>query len=861
MDENGDSESGILVSSMLRNGSEAPPVLSGLCSEVFISSVCCDITAGGVEQRNDIEVSMTCKDHNTSDALATLMSREESKCCEESTSVISGKTADVESGTVKSSYFQSVQNDESKDYDESSNISKNSVSVDKISKTDASLENLNTSAVDDDVKMVLVDSVKISCKTEESCEEKEVSKDSECNKDEKKDADMISSSGNITTDFKKPFDLTKLPDSQQSSTYKADAKPKTSSSTTDSFRPLARLLHDLGQELVRQQVYRDLIDIQLAKEEKNKLDEKEKSQLVKLTEGYSKLLAKNSTYQVPGRTCRCNFFATSMNGMALHQEYGASSENFPFECCVCDEFHSKWPSHFSNHMDAVHRKQSRLLKKVIPTVCFYCPFENKSQTKLDLHMSRCTKKFTLSLNLQPLPPDCDIPIISKPTSTPKSLISSPFRSPNAPMPSVSSKSSSMQSPLSNVGQPSLMEIGGQLYSLVNHNGKALFTSLRSQINGASPGAMIVNSSKTDLKHSHETCEICGIEVSDRDSLWNHFRVEHKIELGRMNIMEQEPWMTCQVCKIKFWTYQGLARHSKLVHMEVLTKTILSPCYLCGTVQPSNPLNHLSSGHNITLLDMYQNKHCCICNRRLKNTRTFEDHMVMAHRDIFANHDVLRTVIQALSTAYQLKIKESSMPLDLSAKPNAFKNDISPAGSNSFAPQNVQPRASMKSVKSSIPQSVNSLTSSAQFSSASEKSTTPKSDATEYRSSKLENAAKFMPSTTNITKTPEKSAEDIEKELNKIYKDYADLGRPILRSMRNKLADNSSTSSTDKCLTDAAGNGKVHGADKRKMTKTSKDKAAVGDVEPTAKKSRLKVNHLVELKPQNDCLVKNDAINT
>ena len=131
--------------------------------------------------------------------------------------------------------------------------------------------------------------------------------------------------------------------------------------------------------------------------------------------------------------------------------------------------------------------------------------------------------------------------------------------------------------------------------------------------------------------------------------------------------DQEPFIVCDKCKAKFWTYQGLARHSLLLHK----RNIAGPgsaggaasraafrCHMCGASQTVNPLNHLSTHHNITLLDMYHGRQCCMCNRKLRTGRAFEEHMIQEHRDIFANQDVLRTVLlQALSTALFLKSED------------------------------------------------------------------------------------------------------------------------------------------------------------------------------------------------------------
>lgn len=486
-----------------------------------------------------------------------------------------------------------------------------------------------------------------------------------------------------------------------------DSRKLHRSKTPDSLRPLARLLHDIGLELVRQIVYKDLIDIQETKDVQNKLDDDDKNQLAKLTEAHSKLGAKCEVFRTPVRSCRCGFSCSSSNVMALHREFGQSSDQFPHVCCCCEEFRSKWPSQFIAHMETAHDAKARIQKKLAPHVCFFCAYEHKNWMKIELHMSKCANKFSLSSNLQPQPADCDIPVLYKPGQVqriypmnPPPVPSLPGRFPAPvvaaaaaapiPPPATNQTPPPPQPPINaTAGQSSVMEIDGQLYSLVNHNGKVLLTSLRSQIgSSSSTGPAVVPSSSGTAKKvpfpppaarppkpalepikpvvpvNRETCEICGTVVTSREALWTHFRDVHRVELSRTSMREQEPWMKCTFCSTRFWTYQGLARHSSTHHNrniaplpQAMTPSRSTRCYLCGHSQTSNPLNHFSTFHNITLLDMYQSRQCCMCNKRLKQSRAFEEHMIVQHRDIFANSEVLHTVIQALSTAHYLKTED------------------------------------------------------------------------------------------------------------------------------------------------------------------------------------------------------------
>ena len=158
-------------------------------------------------------------------------------------------------------------------------------------------------------------------------------------------------------------------ESQSSSNMSSSSS---SSSTAPSFgdtsmTAFARLLHDLGVELVRQHVYKDLVEIQVSKDVQNKLNDREKEQLTKLEEFYAKQEIRNAPYNLKEYTvrCKCRVFASeSKNVMRLHQEYGRIESGSVHVCCCCKEFKSRWPSHYITHMKTDHDMVGRLRKKV-----------------------------------------------------------------------------------------------------------------------------------------------------------------------------------------------------------------------------------------------------------------------------------------------------------------------------------------------------------------------------------------------------------------------------------------------------------------------------------------------------------------
>jgi len=404
-------------------------------------------------------------------------------------------------------------------------------------------------------------------------------------------------------------------------------------------------------------------------------------------------------------------------------------------------------------------------------------------------------------------------------------------------------------------QPSVMEIGGQLYSWGNHNGKPLLTSLRSQIgnNGAAVSSSnnrnfniavpttaalfqtpVVNvgahqmfaqqqqqpsRSRTNLApptsapHRREPCEICGAIMDGRQSLWMHLQSAHKVQLSRSSMNEQEP-IACEMCKARFWTYQGLARHSLLLHKRnsgggggvaagrtgsvANTQQRAFRCHLCGVTQTTNPLNHLSTHHNVTLLDMYHGRQCCMCNRKLRTGRLFEDHMIQEHRDIFANIDVLHTVLQALSTALCLKSEDTRPGSQASQQQREQQLSLQQHQQQTIMMAAVSAAAEMKAGSQYAAVGVNRsaladvrLRSPPGFSStashSSQKMKQPYARGKEETAHSMSSSTTPSSSTIVVGNTPDKKTTEEETQaFSKLYEEYADIGRPISRAMKHKI---------------------------------------------------------------------------
>jgi len=643
----------------------------------------------------------------------------------------------------------------------------------------------------------------------------------------------LAKTGNCTT---RKFSETRVPDDVQKNYRKHDVK-------SDSCRPVGRLLHDLGLELVREQVYRDLIDIQTVKNAKNRLEEREKGQLLKLIEAQERLALRNAPYQLPVQRCsRCNFMSPSTNVMTLHHQFGTVSriDATMHVCCLCSGqpgFRTRNAAQFTVHLTTAHGLDGRLMKKMAPYACKNCMFEHKSAVRLAVHVEKCVRKFSLATNLQPLPGDCDIPLMYR---------SSDRRRQDASPVMQSSTSSTASS--SADGPPSV---------------RTLLSSVRHQMSAGNPGRSYNQPLMPSL-----ICEICGKLVDGREALWSHFRAAHHVELCRVTMRDKEPWMKCDVCSGRFWTYQGLSRHLLLAHNRALATSftsatpaspVVARCHLCGGSQTSNPLSHFSAYHNVTLLEMYHAKLCCLCNRKVNSGRAFEEHMVEQHSDIFANYDVLRTVLQALTTARYFKADDTREPTTQHITQLSARGGQS-AASSSVAPCNVRQKfpeaaqtattagwcrnyaaADMADKKSVMATPRNAQTLQRKHNSSGVVSAVAgqRKRSNTHVSVTKNKCTKSGSSCAGKTHVPETQISAVKandksataEEVKKLYEDLANIGRPILRSMRRKLSTNSDPTN-------------VGSADSTRMLAASVQNNSISTQEIQAKKVHLQSTDIV-----------------
>lgn len=415
-------------------------------------------------------------------------------------------------------------------------------------------------------------------------------------------------------------------------------------SSTKHYRSFAWLLHNIGMRMVRQQVYKNLVEIQEVKNEQNRLDEGEKRQLEKLKGYYMDLKQKNRYLMGHGRRCRCGHRAGSMQELDLHQEYGHGWESGRYDCCLC-KCSSKAFSMFSSHMVKEHGRKARFHLPMAPFVCPYCPFEHRHNTKKKLlrHVANCEHNFQLDCNLAVRAIDADIPLLAPPKSAVLAV-------------SAEGSTSSTETPGNKARDPASPTAGG------HRPGKPATDS------GTGGQPMPVGShpkAPQPPSPRYEVCEICGGFVKDRSSLVVHMKVAHKVDVHPTCKDLPAPPIECGSCAERFWTVQSRSTHVSLLHGEAKdpsrppsSDAAISVCPLCKRTRLTDVMLHLAQQHRVTLLDMFLVRYCALCLLELHSEKAFEDHMTTSHGSLYPSRGELFRSIRSLE---QQRLSNSTRP--------------------------------------------------------------------------------------------------------------------------------------------------------------------------------------------------------
>ena len=451
-------------------------------------------------------------------------------------------------------------------------------------------------------------------------------------------------------------------------------------------RPAAWLLHSIGVRMVREKVYDDLIEIQEQKDEEGLLSANEQRQLGRLRGAYGDLIKQNKPFMVRAkRHCRCcGFAAGSRLELELHRDYGSvSGDDYRYSCCLCNLRNIRSPGIIAAHIERSHGRQARM-HTIPPTgFCPYCPYEQRTVTKVKLsrHVINCAVTFRIDRNLAPTAADADIPLyeIMKP---PASTVQTTTATSDAGIKSSSSvltnkTSVSSSTPALSSGCTTVSTAGPVMTPAES---QPVTTTLKI------PLAKLARLVSLPEGLGFEICELCGAFVASQESMMVHMIRAHKLVLPAQCLRAEKPVVSCDKCTERFWTTLGLTVHMSEMHAGK-TEPASPPttiCPLCKRTRLTDVLEHLARQHRITLVDMFAQRYCSICQLTLHSAQSFQHHMLTRHSDLFPDRAGLYAAVVMVDRATRGRVGmvgRGRQPATLSGAASKPSSTLGQAGSS------------------------------------------------------------------------------------------------------------------------------------------------------------------------------------
>ncbi|KAK3581110.1 hypothetical protein CHS0354_033902 [Potamilus streckersoni] len=440
---------------------------------------------------------------------------------------------------------------------------------------------------------------------------------------------------------------------------------------------ITAFLQELGSDIVKEAVYKDIIQIQTNKKETGKLTDSEVVSLEKMKTVYKETKDRVGDLKLDYKKCRaCNFITESRNVMAYHKEFAHNGLKEGDLLCARCNFSTRNKEAFVFHMESEHELQGKIIEKRAFYECELCPFETNNKNKLTRHRFRCAKQFKLQQNLQPYYHDVNFcmktmyfkvkkPVIknpvydtrhrnqnlsqktkaAQPSQQPRKVVAMPMVNTNMNMiRQVSPQTAALRMPYTIPPNTPTTNIAATKQHLASALQKPVQSNLFSHtspvggqfsINKPAAPAPISSPATTlgrmDMS-KFEVCELCGGYVKDRQALRIHFYYAHKVEMPLSIFNRPQPPLICEVCQARFWTTQGLSKH------KTNTKHFSAPspasskdqrCFMCSRTVP-NLFVHIEQVHGITMKDLVAMKKCIMCGTTSSNRRELEIHMAALH---------------------------------------------------------------------------------------------------------------------------------------------------------------------------------------------------------------------------------------
>jgi len=406
-------------------------------------------------------------------------------------------------------------------------------------------------------------------------------------------------------------------------------------------------LQELGSDVVKEQVYKDIIQIQTKKKDSGELKDAEVESLEKMKTVYENTKKKVEHLQLDTLSCKkCDFKTESPTILEFHKDFPHYDPPWDvnkgfMECSHCN-FRTRVLAQFIYHM-MVHKRQAKFIEKDQYFQCSLCPLNANTKAKLEKHQAKCVKHFKLNVNLQPYYHDinfcmknCYFKTRKPPPPKPPLQVKV---APQKPVAAVPTRAQSL------LNQPPVMQpkqmIRAPGTSVLRPQGvpqlhqRPTLSAVRSPV----PVQTAVRPNKPNAKEMSvfEVCEMCGGYVKDRQALRIHFYYAHKVELPQAIFQRDKPPLQCDVCKAPFWTTQGLSKHRTMKrHFSGQTAPNSAAslgtnqsCFMCLR-KVSNLFLHVEQTHGMTMKDLVLMKKCIICGITAADRKALEVHMASTH---------------------------------------------------------------------------------------------------------------------------------------------------------------------------------------------------------------------------------------
>lgn len=444
----------------------------------------------------------------------------------------------------------------------------------------------------------------------------------------------------------------------------------------DELSSISSYLLELGHDVVKEAVYKDIILIQTKKKELGKLKESEVESLEKMKTVYENTKKKVEHLDMKMLHCnykRCKYQTESKVVMNHHKDHPHIEPPWDWQngylCCALCDFRTKQPAAFSFHMEAVHKAVAKMPDKPGQFPCEMCPLDLSTKNKLEKHRVKCMKTFKLNVNLQPYYHDVNFcmktcyykpkkpvpkPTVKKPDPRAQPQRNQPMRPivrAINPQQMMGMRKTLMQPQYVARPPPPLQRQPISLTPIVRAP-QAAFRQGVPQVTRSPVVRQMIQQQKQNSPRPQgkemsgfEVCELCGGYVKDRQALRIHFYYAHKVEMPQTIFNRPCPPLTCDVCQSKFWTTQGLSKHkTTLRHYSHVANSARTPtpthkCFMCSRMV-SNLFIHVEQTHGMTMKELVAMRKCIMCGITTPDRKQLEVHMSSAHGVLIKATDFL-----------------------------------------------------------------------------------------------------------------------------------------------------------------------------------------------------------------------------